>query len=61
MSSEGLEKCERELKVILEELQREISYQHPSNYGGKHQIVTLIQVTMFFLHTKTTEDEQCSN
>lgn len=36
MSSESLEECERELRVILRELQTEISYQIPSKYGGKH-------------------------
>ena len=36
MSSESLEQCERELRVILRELQSEISYQTPSKYGGKH-------------------------
>ena len=35
MSSERLEECERDLKIILEELQSEIYYKLPSNYGGR--------------------------
>ena len=37
MFSEGerLEKSESDLKTLLREVQNEISYQFPSNYGGK--------------------------
>ena len=35
MSSEGVEEREKKLAVILKELQDDISYQIPSNYGGQ--------------------------
>lgn len=60
MSSECLEECEKELKVILRELRNEISYQIPSKYGGTHQIENFLNCVQFvmFYYVKMTEEEQ---
>lgn len=59
MSSESLEECERELRVILRELQTEISYQIPSKYGGKHGAESFSSsLQLVIIHAKMTEDVQ---